>query len=901
MSNTYRVCLQIVVMVAAIVATQIACEPRDISYDPDASPSAANDDETSSVSDEADSEEKEPSSRRTDESDQENESSSSESEDETSDEAGEDSPDKDVASGGGYELGPLRTDPETGVPYASVFGFPIDGFTRTDFNFPFGGKNDAFGGMRHLGVDTYVSLTPYNTEVVAPADGIVRITTDFVDSKGTRGFGAYGSDSSSNPDYYGCLVVLEHVLPSGEFVTTLIGHVRCESVDAYDSGARTGNPPRNTIVRKGQYIGHVRHYWHGSDHSTDWHHSHFGVRRGRFSAPVYDRTAELVAYVQGYDYPSAFTRNGDGTYAHDTWLDPIDFVEAHDDPLLYATGNVLHHPSGTMLLDRQNQYWMVVSDTEIARLKPDVGFSDRYAYQRAVLVSDEELSCYVQTDPIVSYGKTYLYRRPGSTAVVIAFENTGARYDFPRWEALLSWNYQQEDIHESTVSALWYESMYNPEGFLTLRPGTLAKGDAESEVAIITWEQTRLAIQSGELFEALGYQWDDVVVIPQSVLDVVAGPREDRVFDRGDIVSCPALPACGDGSTCGGGLEPTPADSDATTDDEVDSSSVEDSNPVSADESDTTGNESTNPVATETDSSPAAETLYLSYESPVCGSVSIQGYWNNPDGSARAWALISECVDVDPSDCSFACNLPVPINATDFTWQIYLSDGLTWGNQDCYDGGCGAPFGELTLSMNGASVPYTFIPNSAGAPYYNGYLATVPGDLGSIVSVATDPVSSSTDESDPSSSEPESPPVVDPEPSTENPVSDPVAPVSSATDALLLSYTSPVSGSVSIQAYWVEPGGALRDWGVIASCADGDPADNRFTCELPIPSGSTNFTWQIYLPDGLTWGNLDCYDGGCGAPFGELAIAKNGVSIPYEFIPNSAGPPYYNGFLSPVP
>jgi hypothetical protein len=651
---------------------------------------------------------------------------------------------------GGGDESPIAVDPSTGIPYATVFQFPIRGMDRTWVGFGFGAYNESFSGKYHLGADTKTWLTPFNTVVVAPADGIVRISTDIR-------FGYYGSDSGSNPDNLGCTIVLEHMLQNGQAITTLMGHVVCES-GTYDSSQQSGNPNTGIIVRRGQYIGHVAHYWHGASYGTDWHHTHLGVRRGRFNSSSYTRPG-LAPFVKGYDWASEFTTDASGNKHHPTWLDPIEFVEGHSDPIALADGNVIHHPSGSLLLDGDGVYWIVVSDSEIARLTQDVINSDRYNTDLAVRVSDDEIGCFFEARPIESLGRTYIYRRPFTNTIVIAYEILGSRHDFLRWEVFISWGFSEDDIQESYTGIMWREWFYNPEPDLRLRPGTLVTGDGETEVSIVTRQNTRLPIQSGEIFKSLGYRWDHVVTIPQSVLDIVAGPREDRVFGRTEMVSCPALPSCSDGGTCGGGddetspepdPEPTPDPVEPEPDPEpfcipnaqincdcgngvlgiqvcLDDASGFGACQCSIVEPDPPP-PVTDPVTPDPEPDPVSSDGLITflYEGPVTGEIVLMAWWINPDGSVRGWNVVSECEDTNPNDSVLECELPVLSGSQLFEFQINLPDGTYWGDHSCWSGGCDAPIGILVLTLNGTNVEYTFNPNSSGAPYFNGYLTLVP-------------------------------------------------------------------------------------------------------------------------------------------------------------------------------
>lgn len=447
----------------------------------------------------------------------------------------------------------LSVDASTGIPFATTFTHPVKGFRTSDYGFGFGNTNQwfcmktapdgtcaAYGA--HLGRDTRVDTTPVGTTVRAPADGIVRITTDVA-------FGGYGSDIKANPDYNGCVVVLEHLLSNGQAVTTLLGHVACGS-----------GPSVGSLVKQGDPVAKVAHYWHGANQSTDWHHVHWAMRSGRFSAARYEK-ADLLPYVQGYAPSSEFTQDPTtGTLAHPLWLDPFAVIAANGDAEEQAQANVTYHPPGALLKDPDGTYWLVQDSRTIATVPPATARSDRYPTAHAIPISQQEVGCYAHAEDVVSHGPVTLYVRPGTNAVVMAYDLTKERYDVINWETFLSWGFAEEDIVTSG-DVSFYESTYHDKGFRLLRPGTLVKAAESPEVSIVTPQQTRLPIASEAVFKRAGFQWNRIVSVPESVITEVAGPREDRVLTEADLEQCAVSEACSEGEACGGGggwLEPAP-------------------------------------------------------------------------------------------------------------------------------------------------------------------------------------------------------------------------------------------------------------------------------------------------------------------------------------------------------
>jgi hypothetical protein len=838
---------------------------------------------------------------------------------------------------------PLQIDSATGIPIATSFGYPFVGASESDFGFCFGGTNGSFPGEAHLGCDTLIEKTPYGKVVVAPADGVVRITTDLADSSGVIGFGAYGSDNQNNPKYKGCLIVLEHAVQGGsQFVTDLIGHVQCESTSSYDVDLKRGNPPRGTIVRKGQYIGHVNHYWHGSGTSSDWHHIHFGIRRGRFSSPSYTRNSTLLSYVRGYAARSAFTYDTTTKrYRHKTWLDPIEFVEGHSDPAT-SPQPIVRHPSGSILIDPSGAYWQVVSDTEIASIPKAVFTADRYDPSGAVAVSADEIACYTKKSAIESLGPWTIYRRPFTSTVAIAYDKRGERFYFIRWEAFTSWGFAESDIQGNPISngltAEYYESFYNPEGYRLLRPGTLVKGDAESEVAIVSIKQTRIPIASGDVFERLGFNWSRVVTIPQSVLDQVAGSRESSLFSQEKMTTCAVPPPCPGGGVCGGGGEAEPPESgdleplldgeDVSSGDAIPITSTASggqpsvSSDVGGSISFTTGGASATVQAVCTPglqiscscgslngvqvcandgqsfdvcqcsaaSSGGASSISTGGASSTGGSLAIISTGGtisvvNPTGGATpvttcmAGALyvcpcssgsgtaICNANGLGFSACS--CPTAVAVSVISPTTGGSISTGGSPPVQVISTGGV-APM--QIISTGGMT--YAQVISTGGAP-------TVSPSTGGMATISTGGAKSVTGGSPPTGGAP----------------TQPIA----TSSPLHLSYTSPLCGLLHVEAWWKRADGTNRSWGTIAECVDTNPSDCSLDCDLPIAAGTPYFEFQVTLPNGEGYGNEDCYNGGCGQPLGTLHLYRGSTEIPFSLTPNPAGAPYYNEVLQPVP
>ncbi|MFZ2803803.1 MAG: M23 family metallopeptidase [Patescibacteria group bacterium] len=666
----------------------------------------------------------------------------------------------------------LTIDPATGIPYALVFQFPITGFDTADFGFGWADENDAFcmqesGGVcisygYHLARDTNVEKTPVGTVVVAPADGIVRMTTDVKHD-------GYGSDTQSNPAYKGCVVVIESEFANGSRFTTLLGHIKCESGVGYSAANQAGNPAVGTIVHRGDYVAHVNHYWTGATETIDWHHLHWGMRHGAYVS------GNDATYVLGYAPKSEFTIDPTtGIWTHPDWMDPFTIIAANNDPALSATDAVRHHPSGSLLEDSSGNYWLVTGDASIGPVSPQVMASDRYDMTQAVRVSDDELGCYTKGMPIASLGKVTLYQRPGSSTVVMAYDATKTRYDVIRWEALLSWGFDSSSLTTDLGTIGYIESTYAPKGFRLMRPGTLVKADEQSEVAIVTEQQTRKPIASAQVFEDLGFAWEHVVSIPLSVIDQAAGARDAILIDETAIQACAVPPPCPGGGTCGGGgpdMQNTPEvcdgkdnDGNGLVDEIFMCSLGATDGPICVSSCGTSGQQvceapncswgackpfpencsngidddcnglidCDDPACFGTPdcmSSASSTPIHLVYQGPASpGSIVLNAWWQAPQSAPRMWGAVPDCTDTTPGDGILDCTFNLLSGTAPFEFQINLPNGQFWGDEACDAiGGCGSTVGTLTITGPDGSFNVGMVANNqSGQPYFNGHIPVIP-------------------------------------------------------------------------------------------------------------------------------------------------------------------------------
>ncbi len=112
------------------------------------------------------------------------------------------------------------------------------------------------------------------------------------------------------------------------------------------------------------------------------------------------------------------------------------------------------------------------------------------------------------------------------------------------------------------------------------------------------------------------------------------------------------------------------------------------------------------------------------------------------------------------------------------------------------------------------------------------------------------------------------------------------------------------TGVYELHGTWKPLNSTTVPWGPEATsqCPDVVPGDYGLECLLTMPSGTTNFTFTVKLPDGSWWGDMS-YDplGGKGDTIGVVTLVGPQGEIPYQMVSNGTGSEYYNGYVSVVP
>ncbi|PIR93842.1 hypothetical protein COT97_04425 [Candidatus Falkowbacteria bacterium CG10_big_fil_rev_8_21_14_0_10_39_11] len=381
--------------------------------------------------------------------------------------------------------------------------FPLQTNWWNIVGFGFGEYNSAFGAG-HLAEDTIVSLTPTGTPVFAPCSGRVVISDN-------QCFGGYGSDSSANANYCGYLVLIECRLENNVYVTTLLGHLQSGSSE-YDQNAYRGLVPLNWNIKAGEYVGRVADYWHGNSSSANWHHLHFGIRRGRFDSN------NVSLFVLGY-LSTGWT--GD---QHVDWVAPTEFILDHQ-------GDVTWHADGTLVqVYGQSNIYQLIDGVLYQILNGDVFEGHNFAWNKVMLISQAEFNCYERDASGIDWapwrrlvkanGQYYLHEKRCATCT-----EQGMFYQFSSLRAVQSWNYAEADFEALTAAQVLTMRQSLPDGgMLYLREGTLIRDG--NNFYVMTAHGVLRHFERDEYFWRSGYAYD-------RVWEMSLNQVEDDIFQIG--------------------------------------------------------------------------------------------------------------------------------------------------------------------------------------------------------------------------------------------------------------------------------------------------------------------------------------------------------------------------------
>ncbi len=122
--------------------------------------------------------------------------------------------------------------------------------------------------------------------------------------------------------------------------------------------------------------------------------------------------------------------------------------------------------------------------------------------------------------------------------------------------------------------------------------------------------------------------------------------------------------------------------------------------------------------------------------------------------------------------------------------------------------------------------------------------------------------------------------------------------------------TATVDGPVTVEGWYLEPGGIAHNWGTLCTASS---VDGVYTCSTVIPSGSYLAFNMRYVNNAVQGGfcwtfdkstNVPC--GGSGSFIGSVVVTENGAPVSGSMVWNNTGPAppnevFYNMEIQPVP
>ncbi|MFH1077956.1 MAG: M23 family metallopeptidase [Patescibacteria group bacterium] len=527
---------------------------------------------------------------------------------------------------------------------------------------------------------------------------------------------------------YGRLVVvIEHrlALPApfvngmGETVTvssflTVYGHLRMSS----DRNGTTGilDIRDGDTVNPADVIGYVDDGAHNGDGAE---HLHLGVR--------------LQTAQQAKDTDTSWFRGYDGDPSQRKWFaDPTLFLS----DLTSGDGSTRWHPGGTVVLDGDGGPWMLDEDG-VRHAIPAETFARERLHERAIDISDAELACLEPGDDFVSpraYNWAIKFDDASTVYEAAEFGDGSSRWAYITYEAFRSWGWTDAEI------IVWPSSQrddlfaYTDDlGFRIMRDGSLVKSDASNEVSVVAAGR-RLPIYDWATFLALGYREERIVVIPESVIDLVAGPR-------GPIITPDLIHVCMHPSSCiddcptptpgGGGVGGGDAGGNIPVPDGGQGGSGTTTSHGGHGGSASTGDGGCGGDAVDI---PVTDVpigkVRFRYDGPILSGLNaFQGMWNPPGPAFYDWipSTFALCPDTVSGDGILECLLDAPSGTVGLLFTVHLPDGRWWGDMS-YDptGGHGSTIGTVTLTGPGGDIPYAMVSNGTGPLYKNGSVQAIP-------------------------------------------------------------------------------------------------------------------------------------------------------------------------------
>lgn len=182
----------------------------------------------------------------------------------------------------------------------------------------------------------------------------------------------------------------------------------------------------------------------------------------------------------------------------------------------YPTGAPIKFPLYTIVRTPKGSIYLLLDETKRKIASPEVFRSIGFNPEEVVDASNEDVS-YYQDGPAITLEDAYptgaLLQDPATGGVYYVINGTKAPLIHPLF---LKTKFKNRPVVKATAEQL---AKFNKVAPIRFEDGYLLKGDFGPGVYVIS-NGTKRPIASADVFESLGYKWENILTVPGRVLDL---------------------------------------------------------------------------------------------------------------------------------------------------------------------------------------------------------------------------------------------------------------------------------------------------------------------------------------------------------------------------------------------
>lgn len=172
------------------------------------------------------------------------------------------------------------------------------------------------------------------------------------------------------------------------------------------------------------------------------------------------------------------------------------------------------HPEGTLVKGSGSTVYLIDNQERRPITSPQA-FESRYNWHEIVQEAPGDVKSFsINENSPVSFRDGLLIKSATSSAVYVIVDGQRRRISSSQVFAMLG--YKWENIR--AISTDYALNKYSNGSVLGFRDGMLIRGQGRSETYVIE-DGLKRHIKTGDIFNALGYKWENIVVVPASQLD----------------------------------------------------------------------------------------------------------------------------------------------------------------------------------------------------------------------------------------------------------------------------------------------------------------------------------------------------------------------------------------------